>query len=796
MFKNAYRNLIKQKRTLLINLSGLSIGMTVSLLIMIWVINELNYDNYHNKAAQIYRVTNHIQVSPGETWVWESSPLPYSNVMSKQVPEINKVTMMMTGTWLPLIFEHKGSLLKESNIAYVDSNWFSMFRYKLQSGSLTDFAQNPYGLVLTDSKARKYFGNEDPIGKVLKMDSLYYTVNAVIADNPSNSSFRFDLLSNLAGLMKNEARRKNDESWGNFNYLSFIRLNESSSIKQVETKITGILRKNKEDSTIKSTLVSLKDMHFETGLQNYTFEHTNKQMVTVFLVIAILILLTACINYVNLSTARASIRAKEISIRKINGASNKTLFFQLMLESALVSLAALCITLLLVQFSLPYFNQFTENNFSLSLSNWPVLALILGTLTIATLLNGVYPALILTSFKPLQVLRGSSLPTIRDSLFRKALVVTQFTISVTLIACTIIAYLQMQHIQQKDSSYQKEQILKVTVPWFAMKGKSKEAITSFTQTMQQSLMQVPGVKRISQASGSIIDHQSASSGSFDWDGRDKEFNPTIAVLSADAMFPKLFNLEIKEGRWLMDGNKADAHACILNETAIKELGIRKPYVGQRFNWNGDTGSIVGVVKDFHFRSMHEKIIPLMIHGRSNWLNTIFMELSPGSIGDQLSAIENKWKALFPKFPFDYSFLDQDFDKLYKTDQKITTLMLLFAIITILVAALGLFGLAAFTAERKIKEIGIRKVLGASVSHIVQLISKEFIVLVGVGIMIATPIAWWVMSKWLNEYAYRINIEVWIFLLAGLTAAAIALFTISIQAIKAAMENPVKNLRSE
>ncbi|HCL06428.1 MAG TPA: hypothetical protein DHW64_10900 [Chitinophagaceae bacterium] len=796
MFKNAYRNLIKQKRTLLINLSGLSIGMTVSFLIMIWVINELNYDNYHNKAAQIYRITNHIKVSPGETWVWESSPLPYADMISKQVPEINQVTKMATGTWSPLIFEHKGSLLKESNIAYVDSNWFSMFRYKLQSGSLTDFAQNPYGLVLTDSKAKKYFGNEDAIGKVLKMDSLYYTVNAVVADNPSNSSFRFDILSNLAGIMKNEARRKNDESWGNFNYLSFIRLNEHSNQEKVENKITGILRKNKEDSTIKSTLVGLKDMHFETGLQNYTFEHTNKQMVTVFLVIALLILLTACINYVNLSTARASMRAKEISIRKINGASNKTLFFQLMLESALVSLAALCITMLLVQFSLPYFNQFTENNFSLSLSNWPVLTLIVGTLAIATLLNGVYPALVLTSFKPLQVLRGSSLPTIKDSLFRKALVVTQFTISVTLIACTIIAYLQMQHIQQTDSNYQKDQILKVTVPWFAMKGKSKEAITSFTQTMQQSFMQVPGIKRISQASGSIIDHQSASSGSFDWDGRPKDFNPTIAVLSADAMFPKLFNLEIKEGRWLMDHNKADKHSYVLNETAVKELGMRKPYVGQRFQWNGDTGSVVGVVKDFHFRSMHEKIIPLMIHGQSGWLNTIFMELSPGNIGDQLSAIENKWKVLFPKFPFDYSFLDQDFDKLYKTDQKITTLMLLFAIITILVAALGLFGLAAFTAERKIKEIGIRKVLGASVSHIVQLISKEFIVLVGVGIMIATPIAWWVMSKWLNEYAYRINIQLWIFLLAGLTAAAIALFTISIQAIKAAMENPVKNLRSE
>lgn len=796
MFKIAYRNLIKQKRTLLINLSGLSVGMTVSLLIMVWVINELNYDNYHTKSDQIYRVTNHIEVSPGETWVWESSPLPYTALMSKQVPEIDKVTKMMTGTWIPLIFEHNGSLLKEANIAYVDSNWFSMFSYTLLSGSFSVFSENPYGLVLTESKAKKYFGAEEAIGKILKMDSLYYTVNAVVADNPSNSSFKFDILSNMAGLMKNEARKKNDESWGNFNYISFIRLHENSNQKLVEKKITEILRKNKDDNTIRSTLVSLKDMHFETGLQYYTFGHTNQQIVTVFLVIAVLILLTASINYVNLSTARASIRAKEISIRKINGASNKNLFLQLMLESGLVSFAALVITVLLMNLSLPYFNQFTENNFTISLSDWPVTALVLGTLTLTTLLNGVYPAMILTSFKPLQVLRGSSLPTIKDSVFRKALVVTQFTISVSLIAATIIAYLQMQHIQHTDSKYQKDQILKVTVPWYVTKGKTNEEISSFTQTIQQTLMQVPGVKRTSQASGSIIDHQSTSSGSFDWNGRAKDFNPSISVLSADEIFPQMFGLEMKEGRWLKDRNQADQHSYVLNETAIKELGIHKPYIGQRFSWGGDTGAIIGIVKDFHFRSMHEKITPLMVHGQSNWRSTIFMQLTPGNIPDQLSSIENKWKVLFPKIPFDYSFLDQDFNKLYKSDQQMATLMFFFAIITIIVAALGLFGLAAFTAERKIKEIGIRKVLGASSTHIVQLISKEFILLVGVGILIATPLSWWAMSEWLNNYAYRINIQIWIFLLAGFSATAIALLTISIQAIKAAMENPVKNLRSE
>lgn len=796
LFKNAYRSLVKQKRTLIINLSGLSIGMTVSLLILIWVVNEINYDNYHKQSDNIYRITNHIQVSPDETWVWENSPLPYTNVAGSQVPEINKVTKMISGTWTPLIFEHNNSLIKEANIAYVDSSWFSLFSYDLLAGSFTDFSNNPYSLVLTETKSKKYFGNDNPIGKTLRMDSLNYTVRAVVKDIPSNSSFKFDILADISALMKDPERAKNEQSWGNFNYITFVRLNEQTNANNVANKLTELLRKNKEDSTIRTSLVGLKNMHFETELQNHTFPHTNKQIVTVFFIIAILVLLTACINYVNLSTARASIRAKEISIRKINGASNKSLFIQLMTESALVSLVALLITIILVQIALPYFNRFTENNFSLSFTNWQIPTLILGTLTVATLLNGVYPALILTSFKPLQVLRGSSLPVLKDSLFRKALVVVQFTISVTLIGSTIIAYMQMKHIQQSNNNYQKDQIVRLTLPWNVTKGIKREEIPAFSNRIKYAFSKIPGINRISQANGSILDNQNSSSGGFDWDGRNKDFNPTLSILSADETFKEMFNIEMTDGHWFRDNNKADEHGYILNETGVKELGIRKPVIGQRFIRSGDTGTIIGVVKDFHFRSMHEKIIPLLITGQSSWKSTIFLEIAPGNTSDRIAAIEKEWKILFPKLPFEYHFLDQDFDELYKTDRRITTLMLLFAFITIFVSALGLFGLAAFTAERRIKEIGIRKVLGASVGNIVQLISKEFILLVCIAILIASPIAWWAMSEWLSNYAYRIDIQLWIFLAAGILATIIALTTISIQAVRAAMENPVKNLRSE
>ncbi len=795
ILKTAYRNLIKQKKSLFINLTGLSIGMAAALLILIWVDNELNYDNYHTKADQIYRITNHLEVSKGEVWVWENSPYLLSKAVQEEIPEVETSTLFLDGTWNPLIFRHNGNIVKESKVAYADSSWFNTFHYERLYGSLDNFNTAPDELVITASAAKKYFGTEQAVGQSLKADTVTYTVKAVIADPPTNSSFKYDVIASLATILKDPNRKSNDQQWGNFNYMTFIRLNEKANKASTEKKLTDLLRKRKDDKAIRITLTGLKDIHFETGLQNSVLKHSNKKIVNVFSIVALLIILTACINYVNLSTARASLRAKEVSIRKINGAGTGSLFLQFMAESLIVSCMALLLTLLLVQISLPYFNLFTENHFSLYPGNSNLLLLIAGILICSTLLNGIYPAILLSSFKPLNVLRGYSLPAIKDGYFRKILVVTQFSISVVLISGTLIAYQQMQLIQKQNDQYNKDQIMKITVPWSAFRGKTPEERNSILQSMKPEFMQIPGVTRITQAGGSIVELLNSSSGGFDWDGRDKEFNPSFAVLSVDTGFARIFNLKIKEGEWFRDPSQA-SKAYILNETAVREIGIRQPVIGQRFTRSGDTGVVIGVVKDFHFKSIHEKISPLFIHLHNGWFNTSFIEVSAGNSSQVIAGLEKKWRNFFPGLPFEYSFLNEDFNNLYKTDHQIMRLMLLFAMITIFVAALGLFGLAAFTAEKKVKEIGIRKVLGANVINIVQLLSKEFFWLVLISVLVATPIAWWVMNSWLHDYQYRINITPWIFLLAGCISLLIALITVSIQAVKAANANPVNSLRSE
>lgn len=795
LFKTAYRNLIKQKKSLFINLTGLSVGMAAALLILLWVDNELNYDSYHPQADQIYRVTNHLKVSEGDIWVWENSPVPLANAINEEIPEVAQTARLLPGNWTPLVFEHNGEWIKEKNVGYVDSTWFNMFHYDKLYGSFDAFFQQPYGLVMTASTAKKYFGTENVVGQTLKADSLQYTVRAVVADPTSNSSFQFSVISSIETLHMDASRKKDDTHWGNFNYMLFVKLHGGSDKQATEKKITSVLRKRKDDKDIRSTLVALKDMHFETGLQYSQIRHSNKSLVNVFSIVALLIILTACINYVNLSTARASLRAREVSIRKITGAGNGRLFLQFMLESLLVSLAALIITLILVQLSLPFFNRFTENNFSLSIIKGHLLWLIVGILLIATLLNGIYPAILLISFKPLNVLRGSSLPSIRDGYFRKALVVTQFTISVVLIAGTLIAYQQMQLIQDRTGHYQREQVMRLEVPWSALNGLSATQRFTTLQSLKPQLMQIPGVIDISASTGSIVDLQNASSGSFDWDGRNKEFNPTFATLGVDTGFARIFGLQMKEGEWFT-GSTQGRPGYILNETAVKEIGIRTPVIGQRFTRGTDTGTIIGVVKDFHFKSVHEKISPMLIQYNGSWFNTFLIQVVAGNPKHTIAGIEKKWKSIFPKLPFEYNFLNEDFDNLYKADTKLMTLMLLFALITIGVAALGLFGLAAFTAEKKVKEIGIRKVLGASVLNIVQLISREFMWLVLTSVVVAIPLAWWGMHVWLSNYQYRVGISVWIFLIAGIIALFIALATVGIQAVRAARANPVKSLRAE
>jgi putative ABC transport system permease protein len=514
--------------------------------------------------------------------------------------------------------------------------------------------------------------------------------------------------------------------------------------------------------------------------------------VIIFSLLGFLLLLIACINYVNLTTAKASLRAKEVSIRKISGANRSHLFLQFIAESVIISLLSLAATLVLIQFCLPAFNQLTGRDFVLPLVSanlWKVLVI---TLLSALLLNSIYPALLLSSFKPLNVFRGNVVLKIKDSSFRKGLVVLQFTVSVVLITGTIIIYSQMQFIQNRNPGYNRSQVMSFALPPTI----DRANMESLTKTIKQELLSQSGIENVSTSNQPLVRLGSMCTECADWTGRDTAFNPRIMQLSADAAFKNTMQLQMKEGDWFTESDGLQKHNFILNETAVNEFKLTAPVIGQRFIFKGDTGQITGVVKDFSYSSMHEKTGPVVVFNNPMWRNHFAVRVVAGNAVNGLASIEKTWKKFVPESPLEYTFMDDTFNNLYKEDRQASFLVFVFAIIAIVISALGLFSLAAFEAEKRIKEIGIRKVLGATVAGVAALLSKDFLKLVCIAIVIALPVAWWAMNKWIEGFAYRIDISWWMFVLAGVLAMLIAICTVSFQAIKAAIANPVKSLRTE
>ncbi|HMI78647.1 MAG TPA: FtsX-like permease family protein, partial [Ferruginibacter sp.] len=545
-------------------------------------------------------------------------------------------------------------------------------------------------------------------------------------------------------------------------------------------------------------LIGLQDLRFENDLQQSVMEHSDKQVTYIFAALGILLLLIACINYVNLTTARAMLRAKEVSIKKIVGAEKRQLFIQFITESVMISLLALLVTLCITQLALPLFNQFTEKNFTLSFTSPGLWLVIGGTLLVTILLTSIYPAVLLSSFKPLSVFRGVNILKVKNASLRKGLVIVQFSISIVLIVGTIVMYRQLQFINRQNTAYDRSQLMSFFIPYKILGKYEKDMRPQLTESVKKELVSETSIEDVSVLNqGSVINMDGFSSGdSNDWDGREKDFTPAIAFFYADTSFKKILNLEMKEGRWYETGNVSDKHNSILNETAVREFNIHKPVIGQRFVSQGDTGVIIGVVKDFYYKSLHEKIGPVVIRIENEYSSNFLVKTAPGKIIAATESAEKVWKKFFPAEPFSYKFLNEEFDKLYHADRKVSVLIWIFSGIAIFISCLGLFGLAAFTAERRVKEIGIRKILGAGIPNIVSLLSREFVYMVLLSMVIAFPVAWLAMNKWLQNFAYKINIAWWIFLVAAVIALAIALLTISYQAIKAAIANPVKSLRTE
>jgi putative ABC transport system permease protein len=791
-FLIALRNFWRNKTFSFINIAGLSVGMTAAILIFLWVDNEMTFDSWHPEKDRIYRLTTHYTSSG---WVWPVSSLSLARQVRTDLPAITAVASIRPAYETDMRLGNE--LVLEKAGAYVDSNWFSVFHYDFVAGGPANFIHHPFSLILTRSKARKYFGDKNPIGQTIRVGPTPYQIAGIIRDNPANSSFQFDILMPLEALLADSNDRQQALSWGNYNFLSFVKLQPGTNTEATGHAITDIMHKNAPitgDNTI--SLLSLKDMHFETDLSFDFVPHINRRNVYIFSILGVFLLLIACINYVNLTTARASLRAKEIGIRKIVGAGKGSLFGQFLFESLTVSLLSLAVTLFLTQLFLPLFRQLTETDIRAPFGNPDTWKIIGGTLLTATVLNGVYPALLLSSFRPLNVLKGSINLKFKDVSLRKGLVVLQFTFSIVLVASTIIIQRQLQYVQHSNPGYDRSQIFIFRIPWQNMLGKTEGQTRANATGIKQRLLSNPSIAAVSFAGGSIVGMGNANEGSASWDGKDPHFVPVVFQFGADENFKKMTGLEMQQGRWFDPGQPTDQHNFILNETAVNRFNIRRPVIGQNFYFQGDTGRIIGIVKDFHYASMHDAIAPFVILDRPSWQGVAYIKTVPGKTTEALAAAHSVWSQLVPDKPFDYTFLDESFDNLYKTDSRTSSLILIFSVIAILISCLGLLGLAAFTARQRFKEIGIRKVLGATVTNILTLLSRDFIRLVLVSIVLATPIAWWAMHSWLQDFAYHIPLSPWVFAGADVLAIVIAALTIASQSIRAAISNPVQSLKTE
>lgn len=786
-FKTAWRNLKNNRLYSTINITGLAIGLAVGILILLWVQDELSYDSFHRNAGDIYKINSHIGTGTSAQ-VWEGAPGPLT-LFSKQIPEVvNAVRINEISE--SLLFKYGDKKFNESNLAFVDPTFFSVFDFKLLEGDAGNPFTNINSIVITSSEARKYFGNTDPVGKILSTEQGNFTVTAVVRDFPENSSFRYNMLLPMGWYAREFAASGGNGNWktmdedlGNYYFHIYLQLKKDGSAETVAKKISQLyIDKRKGDADAKNnffTLQPLQSLHLITPDGNTSALQTVK----IFLVVAVLILIIACINYVNLSTARSILRSREVSVRKIIGAARKQLFVQFVIESLVLFLFASAVAFLIIYLLFPLYNQISGKHLLFSFANrevWLVVGFaLLGTLALAS----IYPALQLSSFKPIQALKGKLSLGLGNSFLRKGLVVIQFIFSVSLIIATIVISRQLKYIRQKDLGFDKEHVFAFGL---------KDEMHSHFEAFRNELLKQPGVLGVASINGTVAGVNGTTGDTY-WDGKETNRTFLIHPNAIDKDLIPLLKMKIVEGS-NFTGSNADSAHFILNETAVRQAGIKDP-VGKSFTLWQNKGTIIGVVKDFNYASLKKAIEPsIFYYDGACW--GMYVKTTARDASKAVAGAAKTWRQYSSDFPFDYSFLDDDFNRMYKNDQRIGTLFNVFAIVAILISCLGLFGLATYTAHVKTKQIGIRKVLGASVTSIIGLLAREFILLVLVAFVIASPITWFGMNKWLQDFAYRISISWWMFLITGILAVMIALFTVGFQAIRAAIANPVKSLRTE
>lgn len=790
-FKIALRNLWRHKIFSLINIIGLAAGMSAALLIYLYVSFELSYDTYHTKANRIYRLVTHVR-TPSEDHFFGAAPA-MGPALRNDFPEVQKMARTQS---ISLQIQKDDKTFQEDNILLADSSLFDIFSFPFLKGDPRTALVDPFSVVLSETAARKYFGTSDPMGKSLLLDGKFnLKVSGIMKDIPLNSHFRSDILVAMTTLSQRLNPGMDTTAWNNFGGHTYLLLPEGADPQHIQTQLPAFIQKyagkmmQKEHIFFTLSLEPLKSIYLHSKYGSA--ENGNINNVYIFSVIAIFILVIACINFINLTTARSLERAKEVGIRKVIGSTRTQLIAQFLGESILLCLIALLLSCLFCILLLPVFNTISGKTISPGIFHQPkdLLPLFITALTVG-LAAGLYPAVILSGFRPALVLKGRYTSGSKGILLRQILVVIQFTIAIVLITGTFVAWLQLHYMRSQPLGFKKDHMMAIT---FNNDRQSKQQ----SETFKQELLQIPGV--LSACASSSLPSTGYGNGLLQIENRSGEMQTAgLDMFFVDYDFFRQYQIQLVAGRGFSKDFSADQEkTMIVNEAAVKKFGYTSAadIIGRRFA-QGQQGTIIGVVKDFHYRSLQEEIAPLVFHTEPGAYGLISLNIANKNIPATIAAIEKKYKQLDPNHPFNYFFVDEAFNKQYKGEENFGKIFLYFSVFAIFISCLGLLGLAQYSTLQRTKEIGIRKVLGASVAGIVHLLSRDFLKLVGIAFIFGIPIAGWAMHRWLEEFAYRTSIHWWVFGIVGLMAFLIALFTVSFQAIRAAVSNPVNSLRAE
>ena len=782
-FKVAFRNLFRNKGFSIINISGLAVGMASAMLILLWIQNEMSYDQFHEKKDRIYEAWNRASFS-GKLNCWNTTPKILSRTLEKDFPEVEQCVRVDWGSnFLFSIGEKR--LTVQGRI--VDSNFLQVFTFPLLKGNPATLLNNMHSIVLTEKLAEKLFGNEDAMGKVIKIDNKdNFTVTGILKDIPTNTRFDFEYLVPWSYM---RYKGNDDANWGNNSTRTYVLLKPNASLASVNVKLKTFKPKyDKDDPKWEMFIYPLSRWRLYSSFTNGVEDGGGLiQYVRLFGIIAAFILLIACINFMNLSTARSEKRAKEVGIRKVVGAQKGWLIGQFIGESVLLAFIAGIIAFGIVELVLTPFNNLIGEKVSIPYNNIYEWLAFLGFIIFTGVLAGSYPAFFLSSFQPVKVLKGTFQKVNALITPRKVLVVLQFTFAIILIICTIIVKQQIDYARERETGYNKNNLI-----YHFMTGDIEKNYL----LIKNELLSSGVAASVTKTSAPITESWSDGWGQ-EWEGKDPNDKTDFYRYNEDENLGVTAGLTFIQGRdFDLKQFSTDSTGVILNESALAVMKFKNP-LGKIIKDNGQDWHVVGVIKDFILTSPYEPTRPMLIYGAKAWFNTILIKFNDkNSTAANLKKAEGIFKKYNPEYPFEYKFVDEEYARKFENEKKIGTMAAVFAALTIFISCLGLFGLATYMAENRIKEIGVRKVLGASVAGITTLLSKDFLKLVLVSFVIAAPVAWWAMNAWLKDYSYRVDIQWWVFVMAGLLSVLIALFTISYQAIRAAVANPAKSLRTE